>query len=157
MPILTNPKHERFAQELAKGKTGDEAYVLAGYKRNKDNASRLKASEGILARVSELLTPSATKAQITIESLTQMYLEDRRLAQEANQLSVSKGAADSLAKLYGLLIDRAENGKPGDFARLTEDELDRFIAQREGRASGGVPRARVAPGARAPVPSGRPN
>ena len=157
MPILTNPKHERFAQELAKGKTGDEVYVLAGYKRNKDNASRLKATESILARVSELLTPSATKAEITIESLTQMYLEDRKDARALGQMAVSKGAADSLAKLYGLLIDRAENGKPGDFARLTEDELDRFIAQREGRASGGVPRKGTTPGARAPVPSGRPN
>lgn len=30
MPALPNAKHERFAQELAKGKTGDEAYVAAG-------------------------------------------------------------------------------------------------------------------------------
>ena len=32
MPTLQNPRHERFAQELAAGKTADAAYVLAGYK-----------------------------------------------------------------------------------------------------------------------------
>lgn len=30
MPVLDNAKHERFAQELAKGKTADEAYKEAG-------------------------------------------------------------------------------------------------------------------------------
>lgn len=30
MTALSNPKHERFAQELAKGKTATEAYVVAG-------------------------------------------------------------------------------------------------------------------------------
>jgi hypothetical protein len=33
MAALLNAKHERFAQELAKGKTADEAYQIAGYKR----------------------------------------------------------------------------------------------------------------------------
>ena len=157
MPTLSNPKWERFAQELAKGKTGDEAYVLAGYKENRHNASRLKTTETILARVSELLTPSAKRAEITVERLTEMYLEDRGLAQAAGQLAVSKGAADSLAKLYGLLIDRAETGKPGDFSRLTEDELDRFISQREGRTSVGVSRTRTTRGEKSSIPSGRPN
>ena len=27
MPVLPNPRHERFAQELAKGKSADAAYV----------------------------------------------------------------------------------------------------------------------------------
>ena len=31
MGILANPRHERFAQALAKGKTATEAYVEAGY------------------------------------------------------------------------------------------------------------------------------
>ena len=31
MPLLDNPKHEIFAQELAKGTTADEAYARAGY------------------------------------------------------------------------------------------------------------------------------
>jgi phage terminase small subunit len=40
MPILENPKHERLAQEHAKGKAADEAYQLAGYTENRGNAAR---------------------------------------------------------------------------------------------------------------------
>ena len=46
MPTLRNPRHERFAQELATGKTADAAYVLAGYKENRSNAARLKCESG---------------------------------------------------------------------------------------------------------------
>ncbi len=56
MRSLKNPKHERFAQELAKGKTADEAYQNAGFKPNRGNAARLKANENIRARVNELQT-----------------------------------------------------------------------------------------------------
>jgi hypothetical protein len=31
MGILTNPRHELFVQELAKGKSASEAYATAGY------------------------------------------------------------------------------------------------------------------------------
>jgi hypothetical protein len=31
---LNNPKWERFAQEMAKGKSASEAYVLAAYSKN---------------------------------------------------------------------------------------------------------------------------
>ena len=39
-----------FAQALARGKTATEAYVLAGYKANDGNASRMKGNERISAR-----------------------------------------------------------------------------------------------------------
>jgi phage terminase small subunit len=46
--ILKNPKHELFAQGLAKGETNDRAYELAGYAPNHPNAARLKASASLL-------------------------------------------------------------------------------------------------------------
>ena len=55
VPVLDNQRHERFAQELAKGKTADEAYQLAGYKPNRGNATTPKANQSIAARVAELL------------------------------------------------------------------------------------------------------
>jgi hypothetical protein len=36
MDLLDNPKHERFAQELAKGKSATEAYKEAGYSGSSD-------------------------------------------------------------------------------------------------------------------------
>jgi hypothetical protein len=43
LPELKTQRQERFAQALAKGMTADAAYVEAGYKRNRGNASTLKA------------------------------------------------------------------------------------------------------------------
>ena len=136
MPVLSNARHELFAQEIAKGKNTSEAYVNAGYNHNPGNAVRLKIKDNVSARITELLQRSAQKSVVTIETITEMYLEDRRLAQAAGQLAVSKSAADSLAKLHGLMIERSENGKPGDFSRMSDDELERFIKERS-RASGG--------------------
>lgn len=67
MAVLKNPKHERFAQELAKGKTATEAYVLAGYKPNQPNAARLISIDMVKARVAEILGRAAEKAEITVE------------------------------------------------------------------------------------------
>jgi len=39
MPVLKNPRHERFAQLLASGKSGTAAYELAGYKPSDSNGS----------------------------------------------------------------------------------------------------------------------
>jgi phage terminase small subunit len=63
--LLKRPRHERFAQELASGKSADEAYVLAGFTANRGNASRLKANESIEARVEEILSQAALRVEIT--------------------------------------------------------------------------------------------
>jgi len=67
MPILKNPKHELFAQEIAKGHSATEAYVLAGYSHNEGNAGRLNRNEQVSNRVKEILTVAADKCGVTIE------------------------------------------------------------------------------------------
>jgi phage terminase small subunit len=64
---LTNLRHERFAQALALGKTGTEAYAQAGYKGNDGNASRLKGNERISARVQEIVGRAAERAEVSLE------------------------------------------------------------------------------------------
>ncbi len=63
MQILTNARHERFAQSLAKGMSADAAHTAAGYKPSRGNASRLRANESIVERVAEL--QGSTARQIT--------------------------------------------------------------------------------------------
>ena len=41
MPPLKNPRHEAFAQGLARGMSASAAYVAAGYKANRHNAAAL--------------------------------------------------------------------------------------------------------------------
>lgn len=148
MPPLSNAKQELFCQQIAQGKTADEAYQLAGYKPNRANASVLKAKQNVSARIAELLNRSAARAEITIQSLTDMYLEDRRKAHELGQVRAAVSAADSLGKLHGFMIDRKEVGGPGDFVTMGDDELDRFIAERAGGSGAGSAREGIAAGAK---------
>jgi len=138
LPALTNPKHERFAQALAKGETADAAYVSAGYEENRGNATRLKANESIEARVAEILERAAMRAEITVAGISERLLmiaeKGERLA-EASGLSVARASLMDVAKLNGLVVDRKElagrNGGPIEYANLTEDEVNARIAALE--------------------------
>lgn len=59
MPILKNAKHERFAQGIAEGMSGADAYLWAGYASNakaaRVSATRLLANATIKTRIAELL------------------------------------------------------------------------------------------------------
>lgn len=63
---LPNPRHELFAQELAKGQTADAAYALAGFKPHRGNAARLSANESVRERVSAIQLAAAERAEITV-------------------------------------------------------------------------------------------
>jgi hypothetical protein len=69
MPILRNPRHEKFAQELAAGKSAAEAYQRAGYIKNFGNCIRLKGNERVAARVAELQHGGAVRAEVTVTSV----------------------------------------------------------------------------------------
>jgi hypothetical protein len=135
MGVLTNPKWERFAQELAKGITPEDAYAKAGFKAHRQNAHRLMTNDDIKSRVAEILERAAIRTEITIERLTEMLLEDREGARLAGQFAAAKGAVDSLAKLHGLWVDRHEN--KNKYELMTDAELDaeinRFYLKWEGR------------------------
>lgn len=134
MPVLTNPKHERFAQELAKGKTADEAYVIAGYKENRGNAATLKAKQIISDRISELLERGAKRVEVTVESLIAEAEEARQLALANKQAAAAVAATREKGVLSGKRVERSEHGKPGDFDSMDDDELEAFIAGRKNRA-----------------------
>ena len=68
MAILPNARHERFAQELAKGCSATEAYELAGYKPSQPSAARLLSNVIVSARVDELLSVGAKLAEFTAQS-----------------------------------------------------------------------------------------
>jgi phage terminase small subunit len=69
MPVLANPKHERFAQSLAEGMTARASYVEAGYVDNLGNAWRLKHLPDVVARVEEILGRAAKRAEVSVETV----------------------------------------------------------------------------------------
>jgi hypothetical protein len=112
MSALANPRHERFAQELAKGATADDAYVEAGFKANRGNAATLKAKQNISNRVSELLDRAATRAVVTVANVTERLLAIATLHEKSTDAargSVARAALMDACKLNGLVIDRSKS------------------------------------------------
>lgn len=68
-----------------------------------------------------------------------------------------RAALMDMAKLEGWVIERSEVGKPGDFSRMTDDELDRYIAQQQGTPGLGHSREALSAAARNPRAGRRPH
>jgi phage terminase small subunit len=133
MPALQNPKHERFAQELAKGLAADKAYEAAGFKPNRGNAATLKQKQNISNRVTELLAERETihaqataeaikSAALTKEWVIETLMENVARAMQAASVkndngesigeyqyqgSVANKALELLGKELGMFVDRA--------------------------------------------------
>ena len=152
MPTLTNQRHELFAQELAKGKSADEAYITAGYKPNRHNASTLKSKQTVSNRVAELLTPRAEMiSQVTQKAADELGMskawvmarlkENAERALQAVPVTDSEGniieykyegnvanrALELLGKEIGMFITRTEVGNPGDFSEMTDEALQQYV------------------------------
>ncbi|MGX8273021.1 terminase small subunit [Brevundimonas diminuta] len=112
MPALSNPKHERFAQSLAKGMTQAEAYADAGYKPSEPNASRLTSNDKVQARLAELQERAATRTEITVASITERLLAIAAKAEKSGDAPMLQAARASLmdaAKLNGLVVEKGEH------------------------------------------------
>ena len=113
MPILSNPRHERFAQELANGVSATEAYERAGFARNRVSAHRLKQKPNIRERVSELLKQrehinvQATAKAIEKTALTREWVIERlMLFAKCADNAASVRALELLGKGLGMFVDR---------------------------------------------------
>src|SRR5204863_3881119 len=79
-PALKNPRHEAFAQAVARGMSASAAYAQVGFKPHRANAATLARKEHISVRVAELqeeqlaihkqaTAEAVANAKVTIESL----------------------------------------------------------------------------------------
>ena len=109
MPALGNARHERFAQELAKGKSASEAYVLAGYEESRSAASRLSANVNVQARVDELKERAAANVSLTREWVLEQLVDNASKAKAAGDFGPSNQALNLLGKELGMFVERTEN------------------------------------------------
>lgn len=123
MPALSNSRHERFAQELAKGKSALEAHEEAGYTPNRGNASTLANDQSILKRVAELQERGAIKAEVTAASLIEEAEQVRAAALEAGQFSAAIAAIREKGVLAGVRVEKRESTHKTDPKAMTDDEL----------------------------------
>jgi phage terminase small subunit len=142
MPVLKNPRHERFCQLLAGGKTAKDAYALAGYKPSESNGAWLARKEEISTRVAEInheafarerkaATVAAERSVVTRQSLIEMAKDVYVQAKQSGQMSAATMALKELGVLSGIRIERSERGSPGQFdwlEKLSVDELRQLAA-----------------------------
>lgn len=136
MPRLDNPRHELFAQAIAKGKNQREAYIEAGYQSEADNApeanaSRLISCDKVKQRVHDLQAQAAKRVEITVESLCAKLETVIERALQSEQNSAAVAAIMGQGKLTGLLVDKVKSevtGKDGESLELSGRDLARRIA-----------------------------
>lgn len=144
MPVLTNPKHERFAQELAKGKSATEAMEAAGY-GDPRNSTRLTKNDEIRKRVDELQGNAAEKAELSRAWVLEHLMHNALVAVGAKKIKLTvkhrgddlpvdvevnmrdataaNRALELLGRECGMFIERSEVGLPGEFERLDDLQL----------------------------------
>lgn len=133
MPALSNPRHELFAQELAKGKTATEAYQTAGFKPNRHNGAALARQQHIVTRTGEIQSSEAEIARKATQLAAERLSIGRewvmaRLVENANRAmqaeavvrdgmpsgeykydgSVANRALELLGKEIGMFVDRSK-------------------------------------------------
>ena len=137
-PVMTTGKltvkQEKFCQELAACGNQSEAYRRAYNVKPTtkdqyvhDTASKLVKKPEISQRVKELQAKSAARHDITVDSLTEMLIEDRQDAKASDQHSVAVAAVRELGRLHGLIIDRKDITVHGAISAMSDDELSAFI------------------------------
>jgi hypothetical protein len=126
MPALKNPRHEAFAQALARGMSGSAAYVEAGYKANRHNAAALAREKHIRTRVAELqeeqlsihqqaTAAAAANKQVTIESLIAEAEAARAKAMsEKGGAAAAVSALTAKAKLAGMWREKVDQHNTGN-------------------------------------------
>ena len=138
---LRNPRHEKFAQLVwradAKNYRRGLAYQAAGYRASLDDKSkscsadacahRLFKNAQVQRRIREISAMAAKRNEVTEDSLIGELEQARIAALEAQQASAAVAATMGKAKVCGLLVERKETGKPGDFDNMTVEELKAFI------------------------------
>jgi phage terminase small subunit len=120
MPLLPNNRHERFCLGLAEGASVVQAYVSAGYKHDRGNASALHSKLHIQARLAELQSEAVKATKLTVEGLIGELEAARQQASNLKQLSAAVRAVEAKARISGLLVQKLEIGNPGDFNPKSE-------------------------------------
>lgn len=156
MPVLTDHRYERACQERAKGVGIAAAYEAAGFSESPASATKFFKRDAIRARVAEIqdqhfksqirATEVATKKAGLEESwiiervkyAIEIALRGEPILDAAGNPTGKfgkrnvKAAIDGLrlaSDFKGMRIQRHEVGGPGDFARMSDDELDQSLAE----------------------------
>jgi phage terminase small subunit len=141
MPLLENPQHEAFVQELVKGKGQGEAYLAAGYNAKSVSvasaaATRLLKDVKIQKRLEELQSRAETQSMLTLDDHMEELRKLRDMAAAEGKYSAAVTAEVKRGELRRFYVKQVETGAAGEFSQASDEELDAIIAaELEARAA----------------------
>jgi hypothetical protein len=149
MPALKSPRHEAFAQALARGMSASAAYGQVGFKPHRANAATLARKEHISVRVAELqeeqlaihqqaTAAAAANKQVTIESLIAEAEAARvKAMSEKGGAAAAVSALTAKAKLAGMWREKVDQHNTGN---SVYERIERVIVERPPQsAPGNIP------------------
>jgi hypothetical protein len=123
----------KFARELAAGNKPREAAIAAGYPPGSSfdsNARKRAGRDDVKRMVAELKAPIADKLEISLSWLIEENLQLYRLARAAGQNRDAGERLKELGVLSGKRVERSERGEPGEFERMSDEELRENLTER---------------------------
>ena len=105
-------KQERFCRLIVEGKSGNEAYMEAGFNVSNDataraNASRLLTNANVCERIAELRKPIAAQTSVTLAWLIQQAQEVLAAAKADASHAASIAAIKELGILSGERVEQS--------------------------------------------------
>ena len=157
MPILKNQRHEVFAQNIAKGLSGVEAFkrVTPATPRDCDvKAAQMRRQPGVAARIEELMAQNSKASELSREELL-AFLSDV-VTTPAGEITGKSRLCQSIKRTNGngwettevklpdklvavQIINRMCGFEKPSKVELTGDSLSRYIVELRRRPIGGGP------------------
>jgi len=136
MPILRNPRHERFAQLRAGGARPSDAYRSLGYSKEgaAQSAAKLSKRADVRERIDEILAESAktVAAEVAFDQKRVLQRLDvlSRKAEELKQISAAVRCEELIGKERGMFVERSLRTvrSVGD---MTVEELEALVSEAE--------------------------
>ena len=133
MPRGSQGRLVKFARELAAGNKPREAAIAAGYPPGSSfdsNARKRAGRDDVKRMVAEFRAPIAEKLNITLEWLVEENLLLYRTAKAAGQIRDARESLKELGVLSGKRVERSEHGEPGEFERMSDEEVWKDLTRR---------------------------
>lgn len=124
-------KQERFVAEYLIDLNATQAAIRAGYSDRvaKEQGYENLTKPHIQGAIQAAQQKHATACDVTVFEVTRMYRDSYELARNSAAPAAMVSAATGLAKLHGLIVDRAKVESTVTVKDLSDDELDRRIAE----------------------------
>lgn len=146
MPILKNPKHEKFAQLVARGSTVSSAYEKAGYEPNSGNATSLRKRPEVAARIEEIMEERTDRIDASLDDyisdtgidaayIIKQIMDTGIKAKEAGQYSAATKSFEMVGKeLFGMFnpvketkVEHSHNVTNNDRPAISVQEFTRLF------------------------------